>query len=144
MAAEDTTEQDQNSAPSLTEMIERNLMWAEALEANNGKECRESMRSPSEGTRCCLAVAEDVYLEVNGCVFTGYDLERFFPDKKVADWFGWSPTSDCSGLPPLNNSNPFIGEFTAVTLNDDLALSHQEIAERVRKWVQNGFKPQAE
>lgn len=136
---------------TLEKFIERNLLWAEALEKNSGKECRGKMRD-IEGNRCCLAVAEDVKLQHEPDAESPEEARlRSHASASTASWFGWDKVL----LPYKLRKNtqtgyairthfkgagfsgvePYLTSASASELNDDLRLSHLEIAKKVRCWV---------
>ena len=111
--------------PTKEETRERAELWAKALEANDGKECRDALRD-SSGGRCCLQVAADVFCEATGTKSEeAVDMEQERPTKVVVSWFGW-PISTYS-------KDPLIGNMTAIQLNDAFELRHKDIARRVRE-----------
>jgi len=117
--------------PTPQQIRERNEAWARALEANP-KKCVGQMRD-SQGGRCCLAVAQDVALElgmtwpVNG---DGY--------KKPEDWLNpWPETSDFFGWGNVSGASCILQGQNAAAWNDGTEyideLSHAEIAKLDRQ-----------
>lgn len=123
---------------------ERNEAWAKALDINEAK-ARRLMRD-GDG-RCCLAVAEDVAVELGykgsrgGCICPHSDLGAFF------GWFGFHGLRGRFVIPILKRPPARgKGENLASNLNDgvhlqdaarcarfaDDGLTHKEIAECVR------------
>jgi len=132
---------------TLKQFIERNLEWADALEENSGKECRGKMRD-TEGNRCCLAVAEDVKLQHEPDADSPEEARfRSHASASTASWFGWdkvllphqlrknTQTGYAIRMHFLFGVEPYLTSASATELNDDLCLSHLEIAKKVRCWV---------
>lgn len=104
------------------------LKWVEALESNRFQQGTHYLNA--YGKLCCLGVACEVAIESGvdlnkwGTYVITYDgLDSTLPDR-VQKWLG------------VDFANPYIGEFTAVTLNDKEAFDFKEIAKAIRKeWL---------
>lgn len=123
-------------SPTPAQVKFRNRKWVEALIKNKRK--ARSQMYDCKGSRCCLAVAQDVAHELGLENYKGYS--DGVPHPNVAKFFGWD-----SNQPSLNiMSNKKWIEMSAVELNDGidyletknrkfqkLGLSHGQIAECV-------------
>lgn len=106
-------------------MIENRKKWIAALRSRQG----EAMLNRN-GRLCCLGVACEVYqaevgnlevetLAADGDSWVTYDgAEAHLPDK-VVEWLG------------VEDENPMLGDNSAITLNDALGFTFEQIADRI-------------
>ena len=103
--------------------VKRALKWADELDKNE-KKATKTMRD-GNGGRCCLAVAEDLFLSRTEHKGKGQGVPTFLCD----DWFGW-------------DDNYVIGAVPVVASNDGTSghreLTHKQIATKIRKEYSEG------
>jgi hypothetical protein len=115
--------------PTPQQIKVRNRLWAEALKKNKKK---AFIRMYDDGGRCCLAVAQDVAQKCGVRIPDINDRDKFYPQKDVTLFFGWSGNDPLLET-PLNN------KISASSLNDaddysfgtSNGMSHKKIAECV-------------
>lgn len=119
--------------PTPAQVKHRNRLLADALEANDRKGCGQMYKN---GSRCCLAVAQDVATECGLTNHRGYSNE--FPHPNVGKFFGWD-TATPEFVVKIGDKQKLVA---AVEINDgcnlfknkkdkEKGLTHKQIAECV-------------
>lgn len=115
---------------------QRRLEWAKDLESRKYKQTTGTLRDPDfSNNYCCLGVGCNTYRRLTGkgkwnkdsdFIVEGVTDEGFFPEP-VAKFFGFKETN-----PNLPLRDETYSDTAASSLNDNMELSFEEIAKRVR------------
>jgi hypothetical protein len=123
-----------NPKEEILEYARRNELLAVALEENNGKEARCAWRKKSGDNecRCFLTVVVDVWAREDKGATVDHAFVQAAPDQciyRASAWFGWGMLSNRPVDSWPHFGSPIMGPLQ---LNDNLELSHEDIAIMVR------------
>lgn len=111
-------------------MIENRKKWIAALRSGNYQQGKARLNA--NGRLCCLGVACEVYQAEVGDL----EVKRFDSDDPDGSWVEYDGAE--AHLPykvvewlGVDDENPMLGDDTAVTLNDMVGLTFEQIADRI-------------